>query len=153
MTTDEAIDHLERANARVENEDRHLLMVNVSERCIAARLAMYLREYFADHDVDVEYNRHGDDTKHLHDLVDKNDCPRNREEGQTVLPDVIVHRRGVDHSNLLIIEMKKSRHRRGIERDCRRIQAFRAELRYEFGALVVCETGDHPSITVAKWYE
>ena len=152
MTTDETRDRLERARARVADEDCHLLKVNVSERCIAARLAMYLREYFADHDVDVEYNRHGDDTKHLHDLVYRRDCSRDREEGHTVLPDVIVHKRGVDHSNLLIIEMKKSRHRSGIEKDRRRIEAFRAELGYKFGALVVCSTGDHPSIALEKWY-
>ena len=77
-------------------------MVDVSERCIAARLAMYLREYFTDYDVDAEYNRHGEDKKKLYDLVDKRDCSRDRDdEGQTVLPDVIVHRRGDDDSNLL----------------------------------------------------
>ena len=94
MRTDEVKDYLARATASVEEEDRHLLMTNLSERCIAARLAMYLREYFADYDVDVEYNRHGEDKKQLYDLVYDHDCARDRgDEGQTVLPDVIVHRR------------------------------------------------------------
>ena len=44
MKTGEAQDYLVQATARVEKEDRHLLMVDVSERCIAARLAMYLRD-------------------------------------------------------------------------------------------------------------
>jgi hypothetical protein len=123
-------------------------MINVSERCIAARLAMYLREYFADYDVDVEYNRHGEDKKKLYELVYHHDCLRDRDdEGQTVLPDVIVHRRGVDDFNLLIIEMKKSENQRGIERDRRRIQAFRKELCYTFGALVVCKTGEQPEVS------
>ena len=153
MKADEVRWRLECARARVENEDRHLLMVNVSERCIAARLAMYLREYFADYDVDVEYNRHGDDTKKLHDLVDINDCPRDRgDEGQTVLPDVVVHRRDVDDFNLLIIEMKKSENRGGIERDRRRIRAFRNELGYKMGALVVCKTKEQSEIRV-EWHE
>ena len=78
MTNDEARDCLERASARLRREDRHLLMIDVSERCIAARLAMYLREYFRNYDVDVEYNRHGEDTKQLHDIVDKHDCYRDR---------------------------------------------------------------------------
>ena len=154
MRTDEVRHYLERAKARVENKDRHLLMINVSERCIAARLAMYLREYFADYDVDVEYNRDGNVTKQLHDLVYNQNCPHDRGEetqGQSVLPDVVVHRRGSDDSNLLIIEMKKSANQAGIERDRRRIQAFRSELRYQFGALVVCKTGDHPSIAVEWW--
>ena len=151
MRTDKVKDYLERAKARVENEDRHLLVVNVSERCIAARLAMYLQEYLTDYDVDVEYNRHGDDTKKLHHLIDNYDCSRDRDEGQTVLPDIVAHGRGHDKSNLLIIEMKKSGNQSGMEKDCRRIQAFRAELGYEFGALVVCKMGNHPSISV-KWY-
>ena len=152
MRTDEVKDYLAQATARVEDEDRHLLAVNVSERCIAARLAMYLREYFADYDVDVEYNRHGDEKKQLYDLVHDHDCPRDRDEGQTVLPDVVVHGRDVDDFNLLIIEMKKSGNQSGMERDRRRIRAFRAELGYELGALVVCETGNRPSIAVVWCY-
>ena len=152
MKTDEVKDYLMQATARVQKEDNHLLMIDVSERCIAARLAMYLREYFADYDVDTEYNRHGEDKKKLYDLVDKHDCSRDRgDEGQTVLPDVIVHRRGDDDSNLLIIEMKKSANQDGMTRDRRRIQAFRAELGYESGALVVCKTKGHSAIFV-EWY-
>jgi len=138
--------------ARVEKDDRHLLTIDVSERSIAARLAMYLREYFADHHVDVEYNRHGEDTKKLHDLIYGCDCPRDRDEGKTVLPDVIVHRRGVDDSNLLIIEMKKSTNHEGVEKDRRRIRAFRKELGYRLGALVVCKTKGQSEISV-EWYE
>ena len=153
MRTDEVKDYLTQATARVEKEDSHLLMVDVSERCIAARLAMYLREYFADYDVDAEYNRHGEDKKKLYDLVDKHDCSRDRgDEGQRVLPDVIVHRRGDDDSNLLIVEMKKSANQGDIARDRHRIKAFRAELGYEFGALVVCETKGHSAIFF-EWYE
>ena len=79
--------------------------------------------------------------------MDKHDCARDlrRDEGQMVLPDVIVHKRGVD-TNLLIIEMKKSANQRGMDRDRRRIRAFRNELGYQFGALVVCKTGDRPAI-------
>ncbi len=153
MRTDEVKDYLEQATVRVEKEDCHLLMIDVSERCIAARLAMYLREYFADYHVDVEYNRHGEDKKKLYDLLDRNDCRRDRDdEGQRVLPDVIVHQRGNDDSNLLIIEMKKSANKGDIEKDKRRIKAFRAELGYQFGALVVCETKGHSAIYF-EWYE
>ena len=133
MKTDKVKDYLEQATARVEAEDRHLLMIDVSERCIATRLAMYLREYFDNYNyaVDVEYNRHGEDKKQLHDLVRKHNCSRASDDGgQRVLPDVIVHRRGVDDSNLLIIEMKNGEPRRYC-----RIRAFRDELGYKFGAL------------------
>ena len=147
MRTDEAKNYLERAIARLEHADCHLLVVNVSERCIAARLAMYLREYFVDYDVDVEYNRHGPDVKQLHEVVQ--DCPRDRDdEGQSVLPDVVVHRRGGDDSNLLVIEMKKSSNQSRMDSDRKRIRAFCKELGYNVGALVVCKTGHRPAISV-----
>ena len=113
---------------------------------------MYLREYFANHDVDVEYNRDGPDTKRLQELISDHRCPRDRDEGRTVLPDVIVHRRGVKDSNLLIIEMKKSTNPGGIQKDRRRIRAFRKELGYRLGALVVCKTKGQSEISV-EWHE
>ena len=39
MRTDEVKDYLAQATDRVKKEDYHLLMLDVSERCIAARLA------------------------------------------------------------------------------------------------------------------
>ena len=153
MRINEVKDYVERAIATVAEEDRHLLRIDVNERCIAARLAMYLREHFDGYDVDVEYNRHGTDKKQLYDLIYNHNCPRDRDdEGHTVLPDVIVHRRGVDDSNLLIIEMKKSTNHGGVENDRRRIQAFRKELGYKIGALVVCKTKGQSAISV-EWYK
>ena len=151
MSIDEVKNYLDRAIARVEDEDQHLWMVDVSERCIAARLAMYLREYLDDYDVDVEYNRDGPDVKRLHAVM--RDCPRNRDEGKSVLPDVVVHKRGMKDSNLLVIEMKKASTKESdIESDCRRIQALRKEYDYKVGSLVVCKTGEHSAIS-GKWYE
>lgn len=143
LGTGEAKDYLKRAIAQIIEKDRYLLRVGVNERCISARLAMYLRDVLqADHpeyDVDVEYNRHGRDTKHLHDLLWARNCPRNRDDdgGQRVLPDVIVHQRENNDANLLIIEMKKSPNRYGLESDRLRIKAFRDQLRYNFGARLV----------------
>ena len=150
MRSNEVINCLDRATARVEAEDWYLLEVNVSERCIAARLAMYLREYFRDYDVDVEYNRDALEAKWLHDLA--RDCPRDRHGDHRVLPDVIVHRRGCPDSNLLVIEMKKNPGKSSMNCARRRINAFQKELDYKFGALVVCKTGKESAISV-DWYE
>ena len=128
------------------------MVVNVSGQCIAARLAMYLREYFADYDVDVEYNRHHDNVKQLRGMVGR--YPRDRDEGtqcQSVLPDVVVHRRGVGDSNLLVIKMKKSSNREGVNGDRQRIMTFREQLGYDVGALVVCQTGDCPAMDAEIW--
>ena len=152
MTTEKIKGYLEDAIAKVEDEDRHLLTVNVSERCIATRLAMYLREYFVGYDVDVEYNRHGNNVKRLLRVVER--YPRDRDAEtrcHSVLPDVVVHKRGIDDSNLLVIEMKKSSDIDGMGRDRQRIRAFQKQLGYAFGALVVCTTGDRPAIHLEFW--
>ncbi len=154
---EEARDYLERAVARVLREDCHLLLVDVSERCIAARLAMYLNEYFVDCDVDVEYNRDSAAVKRLHGMIES--CTRDRDgenQARAVLPDVVVHRRGCNDSNLLVIEMKKKNRRANqTDMECarQRIRAFRAQLHYKMGALVVCEVGSRPDIYVAPPYE
>ena len=80
------------------------------------------------------------------------DCPRDRDNSRDrdtvrrVLPDIIVHKRGCRCSNLLVIEMKKKSGTKGLDCDRRRIKAFREELGYMFGALVVCKTGEDSGI-------
>ena len=98
VRTDELKLYLKQAIDRVKDEDRHLLDINGNERSIAARLAMYLQEYFTNYDVDVEYNRDREGVKRLR---------RNEGIQCRVQPDVIVHRRGDEKSNLMVIEMKK----------------------------------------------
>ena len=131
MTTEEVEERLQRALEKVREEDLDLLRFDVSERCIATRLAMYLREYFVDYDVDVEYNRHGTQVKRLYRLgrlVENHPRDRDETQPQSVLPDVIVHKRGVNDSNLLVIEMNKSSNRQGMNGDKQRIKAFREQL-------------------------
>lgn len=149
MRIDEVKRYLKQAIDRVKKADRHLFDVNASERCIAARLAMYLQEYFVEYDVDVEYNRDGDNSKELQGVAQCH--PRKRDQrtpSGLVLPDVIVHRRGDNNSNLLVIEMKKASDPRGIDCDRQRLRAFRDQLNYKLGALVVCRTGNCPDVCV-----
>ena len=108
MGEDEVRERLERALRRLGEDDRYLLENDLSERCIAARLAMYLREEFEQYDVDVEYNREGDVAKRLRGLPDECYRRRNRHvEAPVAVPDIIVHHRGFDGPNLLVIEMKR----------------------------------------------
>jgi hypothetical protein len=87
-----------------------LLENDLSERCIASRLAMYLQAEFLDYSVDVEYNRHGYIPKKL-GLPDE--CANYWDElGRAfVVPDIIVHRRGSDGPNILVFEVKKTTNR------------------------------------------
>jgi hypothetical protein len=81
------------------SNESELLERNAGERAIAGILATYLATRFPDHDVDVEYDRHGLERKTL------NLPPVCRGGGRKkVIPDIVVHRRGVDEGNLLAVE-------------------------------------------------
>ena len=154
MGEGEVRERLERALLRLLEGDRYLLENDLSERCIAARLAMYLSKEFEQHDVDVEYNRAGDVAKRLHGLPDECYRRRNRQiEAPVAVPDIIVHHRGFDGPNLLVIEMKKTSNPAGMDCDRLRLHAFRGQLGYSFGALLECDTGSHnePAIRVSDW--
>ena len=148
---------LTEALCRLLKKDRYLLEHDLSERCIVARLAMYLREHFLEYDVDVEYNRQGDAVaaKRLRGLQENCRKRLNRKEHKIAVPDVIVHHRGCNSHNLLVIEMKKkSSNRDGTECDRQRIEAFckQEHLGYRFGALVEVECGTKTSAIRAEWY-
>jgi hypothetical protein len=57
MERQDVEERLARALQRLVERDVYLLENNLSERCIAGRLAMYLQEQFPNHKMDVEYNR------------------------------------------------------------------------------------------------
>lgn len=113
----EALDELHR-------KDFILLENDVSERAITHKLAEYLGRRFPSLDTDCEYNRNLEDgpykgkTLNLHDLKGKRrallikqaiiDADEEYLEPVSTFPDIIVHRRGVNDVNLLIVEVKKS---------------------------------------------
>jgi len=134
--------------------DRHLLEHDLSERCIASRYAMYLQKAFPELSVDVEYNRAGASPKRL-GLPEECANYRNNNGEALAVPDVIVHRRGLEGPNVLVLELKKTTNRDPRQCDRERVHAFRAQLRYRYGALIECETrqGHEPGITVAEWFD
>jgi hypothetical protein len=116
--------------------DVFLLESDVHEQAIAAKLALYLTPHFPNHNVDVEYNRHGLEPK-------KVNLPANCRGGgeKLILPDVIVHQRGHDGENLLVIQVKKETNHE--PRDCDRavIYAMRREFGYRRGLLIDLPAG------------
>jgi hypothetical protein len=132
--------------------DRHLLDHDLTERCIASRLAFHLQYQFPAYCVDVEYNRKGADAKRL---AIPEECANAFDHlGRAlVVPDIIVHRRGPDGPNLLGLELKKIDDPRGPGCDRQRIRALKEQLQYEFGAFVECETRLERGtfIRVAEW--
>lgn len=74
-----------------------------AERTIAARLARYLEDFFPNHAVHVEYNRHGVEPKEI-ELPGRDGLLTLAR----VFPDIIVHQVGHDDENVLVIEAKKA---------------------------------------------
>jgi len=101
---------LNRTICTFNNNEQHLLVNNLSERCICAKFAMYLdramrRSPFKGYFVDVEYNRG----------MGGNDYAKKIIKNSHATLDLIVHKRGTviskDHmgyDNLFAIEMKKT---------------------------------------------
>ena len=66
-----------------------------------------------------------------------------------------MHLRGPEGPNLLVLELKKTTNPDKGHCDRLRLHAFREQLGYRYGALIVCETRKdrEPAITVAEWLE
>lgn len=152
---------------RCENSQNPTDAAAAGERAITHRLAYYLEiqlrraAIVSDHGpivVDCEYNRHGSDGKSVSAEVEdrikkivkearKKDLEADQDGFYTfsVCPDVLVHQRGVDANNLLIVELKKRSNRETEEYDELKLQLFTKSKTdskgygYKFGAWVVAE--------------
>ncbi len=126
-------------------DDAHLLTYSVSERSICHQLAIYLAAEFAGYSVDCEYNRHEDVSKRLSFKLDDSQTPRDPDDhGVCVSPDIIIHERGTDARNLLVIELKKDSNplRKG-DYDLKKIRAYVDEIGYDFGLFIELGTGEN----------
>jgi hypothetical protein len=114
-----------------------LLEYNANERAIASKLQALLSGVFPAHHVDFEYNRHGLDPKRIA-------FPNSgvTEPTELVIPDLVIHRRGNDEKNLLVMEVKKaSASSTSLERDRAKLRAISAAFHYEHWALLRVPTG------------
>lgn len=137
---------------RLAEYDLYLLEVDVSERCIASRLAMHLQEQFPEYHVDIEYNRDADTPKKL-GLPEECANYWDHDGRAFVVPDVIVHRRGAAGPNVPVLEIKKTTNQMPRDCDYARVQAFKAQFKYGCGALIECETrkGRKPGLAISAW--
>ena len=93
MELHEVRERMSAALAAFMVSDQYLLEHDLSERCIAARVALHLQQVFPEYLVDVEYNRVGRPPKRL---ALREVCAnyRNKDGKALAVPDVVVHRRG-----------------------------------------------------------
>ena len=135
-------------------KDMGLLELSVNERSISHKLAEYLQHQFEGLNVDCEYNRHGADvkTQPAREQIWSDD-----RDAKTVYPDIIVHRRGNDESNLLVIEVKKTEARTDdISRDKKKLRAFtdpQCGFKYRLGILLVFNVSNQSLSSAACFRE
>ena len=120
--------------------DQDLLKRKVAERDLTGLFAHYFRNNMkdtaiAEYNVDCEYNRDGYGMKNI--------------DGTLVYPDFILHKRGTNESNLLIIEFKtwwNSDNREDIEK----LKAMMSDLyryQYQYGYSIILNQ-ERDSVTV-----
>lgn len=93
--------------------DSYLLRHDMNEVTITHKLGCYLQTKYKNFNVDCEYNRNHDDPKQIQQ------DGRNR----NIKPDIIVHERGSNASNFLVIEAKKLNNGER-ESDLEKLQAY-----------------------------
>ena len=84
---------------------------------LAHHLANEIHAYFSEFDCDLDLTKVNYDRKR---------------------PDIVIHKRGTNDSNFLVIEVKYDRDQRSISDDVEKIKTnwFRGNLNYRFGAVV-----------------
>lgn len=128
--------------------DEGILRVDINERTISHRLAIYLEPHFPGWNVDCEYNRNHDDPKRL--KIERRNVRSDDTQATTVFPDIIVHRRGTD-DNLLVIEMKKTTSQEADSYDLSKLCAFKQQLDYHFAVFIKIKTGGEARIDRIDW--
>ena len=110
--------------------DQTLIENGANERCLAARFFAYMMNLtscapdYRKLTWDPEYNRHGHDTKKL--------------DGSEIVPDLILHHRGDDTANILVVEFKKTG--RSLKSDrvkLTKLTDSSCYFRYRLGVLIV----------------
>lgn len=132
------------------DRDGYLLRCNANERSISHRFAMYLQSRFTNWDVDCEYNRDGVEPKrigHLDLYPDAEDA-----EGQTVFPDIIVHRRGT-LDNYLVIETKKTTSAVDRNIDRQKLAGYKRDLSYRYALFVEFAVDGRSDVSIAEWID
>ncbi|MBU4338280.1 hypothetical protein KKB43_01350 [Patescibacteria group bacterium] len=128
-------------------QEKFILENDLNERTITHKLAEHIKNSFSNNDVDCEYNRmrsgNADEdyvTKFLN--LDIEEVQSNSTNGVTVFPDIVVHERGNNEKNYLVIEVKKKdyaeRTRKQSQETCRefdarKLCAYTHQLNYEWG--------------------
>lgn len=133
----------------LRQNDSHLLEVRCNERSIAGCLHVYLSGVFPSHNVDIEYNRHGLEKKRVR--LSK-ECRQVVARESLVLPDIVIHRRGSDSANEIVLELKLSdSSEHDIQCDREKLEAIKSAFGYTFSVLLVVPVGPDRESKPVLW--
>lgn len=123
MQISELKDKFKQCLDSILKRDFYLIENDLNERTFCHRLALYLEQEIKDFHVDCEYNRNMNKPKAIHLFAEKYKSEMNNDEdlkkrddadkmqsklrNYVTYPDIIVHQRGSNDKNLLVIEVKK----------------------------------------------
>ncbi|URJ44464.1 MULTISPECIES: hypothetical protein [Paenibacillus] len=168
---------VDKAITKLFERDLYLLINDLNERTIVHKYAIYLQEQFSEYDVDCEYNKNADEDKNkkMIYIVEKEYRKIKRIKREfsadiiqddieymalSIFPDIIVHKRGENLRNHLIVEIKKSTNNNLHEKafDLKKLECYTDKLRhnklaYEFGVFIEFDTGvQNPAKPVLTWF-
>ncbi len=147
MTTKQDFDSIRRAVLRsisqLQERDHSLLKDGANERSISHKLGCYLSRELPDWGVDCEYNRdHHDERVLAKKLGIRAQSIRSDDtSGTTVYPDIVVHQRGTNDNNWLVVEIKKDANEQGAQQDKAKLEKFVEQLHYKYGLFINFQTG------------
>lgn len=140
MTEDSVLGKVKDALQKFLENEGDLFEIGVNERSISHKVAEYLQYEFSDMKVDCEYNRHGLE-------LDPKRIKGRKDQKKNIYPDIVVHKRGVDTNNILVVEIKNHndspRYLKDLDWDRWKLQELTKELsnyRYQNGLLIEFDT-------------
>lgn len=143
------INGLKGAISKLLNDDQEIIYdYKVKEEAISHRLGCYLRDEFEQQicflgcKVDCEYNKFGEDEKTAY--------------GKRIRPDIIIHKRGNQNTNILAIEIKKRRTPNNW--DIKKLKYFtsknkRLKYKYRYKLSLFIGFGENPSDLKERWFK
>ena len=135
----------------LDNDD-YLLSAEANERSITHKFAEYLQNTFGcAWNVDCEYNRFGQNAKKIIEEIKQivgEDTTTSEIKARTVYPDIIVHKRGSNGPNLLIIEAKKDATDEERIADKNKLEKIKQKYNYDFAAFLNFKTENNRDIEI-----
>ena len=139
MNNDQVIDILEQTKERFLENEVSLLASDANERSLTHKFAEHMQTIIGrEWSIDCEYNRFGSDPKKIDELkrIVGENTTTYETKPRTVYPDIIVHRRGEQGPNLLVVEAKKDATAKERELDIAKLKVIQSTYNYSFAVFI-----------------